>query len=97
MTEPSTASARHLHRGLGMWSAIALVVSNMIGTGIFTSTGFMAGDLGSAAIILLAWLVGAAFAFCGALAYLELAINHPQSGGEYVYMGYLLDSGYAKM
>lgn len=69
-----------------MWSATALVVSNMIGTGIFTSTGFMAGDLGSARIILLAWLVGAAFAFCGALAYSELAINHPQSGGEYVYL-----------
>jgi APA family basic amino acid/polyamine antiporter len=69
-----------------MWSATALVVSNMIGTGIFTSTGFMAGDLGSAGIILLAWLVGAVFAFCGALAYSELAVNHPQSGGEYVYL-----------
>lgn len=84
MTQP--AAARDLRRGLGMWSATALVVSNMIGTGIFTSTGFMAGDLGSASIILLAWLVGAGFAFCGALAYSELAINHPQSGGEYVYL-----------
>jgi APA family basic amino acid/polyamine antiporter len=69
-----------------MWSATALVVSNMIGTGIFTSTGFMAGDLGSADIILLAWLVGAVFAFFGAMVYSELAINHPQSGGEYVYL-----------
>jgi APA family basic amino acid/polyamine antiporter len=69
-----------------MWSATAIVVSNMIGTGIFTSTGFMAGDLGSAGIIFLAWMVGAAFAFCGALTYSELAVNHPQSGGEYVYL-----------
>jgi basic amino acid/polyamine antiporter, APA family len=69
-----------------MWSATALVVSNMIGTGIFTSTSFMAGDLGGAGVILLAWLVGAAFAFSGALVYSELAINHPESGGEYVYL-----------
>jgi APA family basic amino acid/polyamine antiporter len=58
----------------------------MVGTGIFTSTGFMAGDLGSARVILLAWAVGAAFAFCGALVYSELAVNNPQSGGEYVYL-----------
>ena len=75
-----------LRRSLGLLSATALVVSNMVGTAIFTSTGFMAGDLGSAGVILLAWTVGAAFAFCGALTYSELAINHPQSGGEYVYL-----------
>jgi len=75
-----------LRRSLGLWSATALVVSNMIGTGIFTSTGFMAGDLGSSGVILLAWAVGAAFACCGAITYSELAINHPQSGGEYVYL-----------
>ena len=58
----------------------------MIGTGIFTSTGFMAGDLGSAPAILAAWTVGAAFALAGALSYSELAINFPRSGGEYVYL-----------
>ena len=58
----------------------------MIGSAIFTSTGFMAGDLGSASIILLAWAAGAMFAFFGALCYSELAINNPQSGGEYVYL-----------
>jgi basic amino acid/polyamine antiporter, APA family len=58
----------------------------MIGTGIFTSTGFMAGDLGSAALILLAWIIGGAFALAGALAYSELGINFPSSGGEYIYL-----------
>ncbi len=58
----------------------------MIGTGIFTSTGFMAGDLGSAGAILAAWTVGAAFALAGALAYSELGVNFPRSGGEYVYL-----------
>lgn len=75
-----------LDRRITLWGATALVVSNMIGTGIFTSTGFMAGDLGTSSLILLAWAVGAAFAFSGALTYSELAINYPLSGGEYVYL-----------
>ena len=67
-------------------SATALVVSNMIGTGIFTTTGFLVGYVGDARIILLAWLVGALFALCGALTYSELGVNFPSSGGEYVYL-----------
>src|SRR5271169_971246 len=58
----------------------------MVGTGIFATTGFMAGDLGSARLILLAWFAGALFALCGALSYSELGINFPSSGGEYVYL-----------
>jgi basic amino acid/polyamine antiporter, APA family len=62
------------------------VISNMVGTGIFATTGFMAGDLGSASMILACWGVGALFAFAGALSYSELGINFPSSGGEYVYL-----------
>src|SRR5215475_595641 len=58
----------------------------MVGTGIFATTGFMAGDLGSAKLILLCWTVGAFFAMAGALSYSELGINFPSSGGEYVYL-----------
>ena len=75
-----------LQRRLGLWSAIALVVSNMIGTGIFTTTGFLAGDLGQPSLVLGIWVVGALFAIAGALCYSELAINFPTSGGEYVYL-----------
>src|SRR5271157_5797376 len=75
-----------LLRQLGFFSATALVVSNMVGTGIFSTTGFMAGDLGSASLILWVWAVGAFFAICGALTYSELGINFPSSGGEYVYL-----------
>ena len=71
---------------MGFYSATALVVSNMVGTGIFTTTGFMAGDLGSASLILWCWAVGAFFAICGAMSYSELGINFPSSGGEYVYL-----------
>jgi APA family basic amino acid/polyamine antiporter len=75
-----------LLRQIGFISATALVVSNMVGTGIFGFTGFMAGDLGSSGLILGAWVVGGIFALAGALAYAELGINFPSSGGEYVYL-----------
>src|ERR1035441_6796435 len=75
-----------LLRQLGFFSATALVISNMVETGIFATTGFMAGDLGSASMILACWGVGALFAFAGALSYSELGINFPSSGGEYVYL-----------
>src|SRR5882724_11496157 len=75
-----------LLRQLGFVSATALVVSNMVGMGIFATTGFMARDLGSAQLILAVWLVGALFALAGALSYSELGINFPSSGGEYVYL-----------
>ena len=75
-----------LLRQLGVVSAMALVVSNMIGTGIFTTTGFLAGQLGSPALVLWIWVVGAACAFVGAICYSELGVNFPSSGGEYVYL-----------
>lgn len=75
-----------LLRQLGLVSATALVVSNMIGTGIFTTTGFQAADLGDARLILAVWGIGALFAICGALSYSELGVNFPSSGGEYVYL-----------
>jgi APA family basic amino acid/polyamine antiporter len=75
-----------LLRQIGFFSATALVISNMVGAGIFATTGFMAGGLGSAPLILLCWSVGAVFAAAGALSYSELGINFPSSGGEYVYL-----------
>ena len=82
----SPATRPGLLRQLGFFSATALVISNMVGTGIFATPGFMAGDLGSAWLILACWAVGALFAFAGALSYSELGINFPSSGGEYVYL-----------
>src|SRR5579884_124673 len=73
-----------LLRELGVFSATAIVVSNMIGTGIFTTTGFLAGDLGSAWLVVAIWFAGAVLALAGALCYSELGINFPRSGGEYV-------------
>lgn len=75
-----------LLRQLGIASATALVVSNMVGTGIFTTTGYLAGQLGSAQLVLWIWVVGGISALAGAISYAELGVNFPSSGGEYVYL-----------
>lgn len=85
VTNPAEKPVQLL-RQLGIVSATALVVSNMIGVGIFTTTGFLAGQLGDVSIVLLIWLVGAACALVGAFCYSELGVNFPSSGGEYVYL-----------
>ncbi|MDX2178771.1 MAG: amino acid permease [Bryobacteraceae bacterium] len=75
-----------LLRQLGVVSATAIVVSNMVGTGIFTASGFLAGDLGSPSWFFGIWAVGAIVALAGAFCYSELGVNFPSSGGEYVYL-----------
>jgi basic amino acid/polyamine antiporter, APA family len=65
---------------------VAIVVANMIGTGVFTSTGYQAHDLHDPATILLAWVAGGVLALCGAAAYAELGSMMPRAGGEYVYL-----------
>jgi basic amino acid/polyamine antiporter, APA family len=78
--------AASLLRQLGIGSATALVISNMIGTGILTTSGFLAGQLGSSHLVLSIWGVGAVVALAGAFCYSELGVNFPSSGGEYVYL-----------
>jgi APA family basic amino acid/polyamine antiporter len=73
-------------RQLGLISATALVVASMIGTGVFTTSGFLLADLGSPWRVLLAWLVGGVVAGCGALSYGALARHIPESGGEYLFL-----------
>jgi APA family basic amino acid/polyamine antiporter len=75
-----------LERRLGPWDAAAIVISNVIGVGIFTTPGFIATLLPSGIAILGVWALGGALAFAGALAYAELAARQPEAGGEYVYL-----------
>jgi len=74
---------------LGLGSGIGLVVSNMVGAGVFISAGFMAQDL-SPGLILLSWLLGALIALSGARAYATVATWVPRSGGEYRYLSDLM-------
>jgi len=73
-------------RRLGLGSATALVVANMVGTGVFTTSGLLMADLGSAWLVLLAWVLGGLVALLGALCYGALARHIPESGGEYVFL-----------
>ncbi len=80
------ADPMRLPRRLGAGAATSVVVANMIGTGIFTTTGLMLARVESGWLVLLCWLVGGCVALCGALSYAELAAMMPRAGGEYVYL-----------
>lgn len=73
---------------LRMATLTALVVGNMIGAGVFTTSGFALADLGSPGRVLAAWCVGGVLALCGALSYGALARLLPVSGGEYTYLSH---------
>ena len=73
-------------RQIGLAGATFLVVANMVGTGIFTTSGFLLADLPSRPLILLAWLVGGGIALLGAISYGALARRLPESGGEYYFL-----------
>ncbi len=75
-----------LERRLGLLDGAAVVVTNVIGTGIFLTPAFVAQRAGSTASFLGLWLVGGALSLIGALAYAELAAMRPRAGGEYVYI-----------
>ncbi len=70
-------------RRLGLPTAMLLVVASMVGTGVFTTTGFLLRDIGSIYAVLTSWAVGGAVALFGALAYAELVAALPHNGGEY--------------
>jgi APA family basic amino acid/polyamine antiporter len=81
------ASAPHtLERRLGPLDAAAIVISNVIGGGIFFVPVIVAGLVPSAPAMLGVWLFGGVLAFAGAMAYAELATLRPHAGGEYVYL-----------
>ena len=75
-----------LQRRLGPLDAAAIVVSNVIGGGIFFVPILVAQFVPDARAVLFVWLLGGAFSFAGAMAYAELAALRPHSGGEYVYL-----------
>jgi APA family basic amino acid/polyamine antiporter len=73
-------------RQLGLTSATALVVANMIGAGVFTTSGFLLADLKSPWAVLAVWAGGGVMATLGALSYGALARRIPESGGEYLFL-----------
>lgn len=83
----STSAARPQ---IGVSTATALVIANMIGVGVFTTLSYQVHALPSTSAILLLWLAGGVLALCGALCYAELGAALPRSGGEYTLLGRIL-------
>ena len=83
-TEPQPTV--ELERQLGKFDATMIIVGNIIGMGIFTTTGFIAEVLPHPLLMLSVWIAGGLLTLCGALTYAELGAAIPRAGGEYVYL-----------
>lgn len=85
-TDATQTKRPDLIRGLGLWSATAIVIGDTIGSGIFLVTSDMARAVGSAMLVLVAWIVGGIVVLFGAFCYAELGAAFPRAGGPYVYL-----------
>jgi len=79
-------TALELKRQLGLVTAVLIIIADVIGTGIFVTTGSALAMTGSAKVVLVLWALGGLVAITGALCYAELAAMWPDDGGEYVYL-----------
>jgi basic amino acid/polyamine antiporter, APA family len=75
-----------LVRGLTLLSAIAIVIGDTIGTGVFLVSSDMARAAGSTSRVLAAWIIGGLIVLFGAFCYAELGAAFPKAGGPYVYL-----------
>ena len=85
-TPTSDSPGTRLIKGLGPLDGAAIIVSNVVGSGIFIVPVFVAQAVPNPAAMLGVWLAGGVLAFTGAMAYAELASLRPRAGGEYVYL-----------
>ena len=78
-----------LQRKLGLFPATNIVVANMVGAGIFTTSGLLMAGLNNPLLMLALWIIGGIIALCGALSYGELGAAMPGAGGEYLFLSRL--------
>ncbi len=83
------AAANGLERKLGLFPLTNIVIANMVGAGIFTTSGLLMKDLHHPVVMLGLWVVGGLVALCGALSYGELGAAFPHAGGEYAFLSRL--------
>ncbi len=76
----------NLQRNIGLFPATNIVIANMIGAGIFTTSGLLMSGLNDPVVMLLLWIAGGIIALCGALSYGELGAAIPAAGGEYKFL-----------
>lgn len=78
-----------LQRRLGIFPATNIVIANMIGAGIFTTSGLLMANLKDPVLMIVLWVAGGIIALCGALSYGELGAAMPGAGGEYLFLSKL--------
>ena len=76
-----------LQKSLGLFSAVAMVVGLVVGSGIFVSPVGVLDNAGSSAASLIFWVIGGLSAAIGSMSYVELGTSIPSSGGDYTYIG----------
>jgi amino acid transporter len=91
--KPPSSSSTGLVRALGSWTAIAVVAGTVIGSGVFKKPQAVAESVPFSGVAALVWIVTGALALIGALAYAEVAVLYPRSGGNYVF----LREGYGRL
>ena len=82
----NNTSEKTLERKLGLFPVTNIVIANMIGAGIFTSSGLLLGDLHNPILMMVLWAVAGGIALCGALCYGEVGAAIPKAGGEYTFL-----------
>lgn len=75
-----------LHRKLGLFSLSNIVVANMVGAGIFLTSGLIIESVNNAGLMLLLWFIAGIIAFSGAISYGELGATYPKAGGEFIFL-----------
>ena len=75
----------NLNRALGITSVVVIVISNVLGSGVYKKIAPMAAELGSSAWVLGAWIAGGIITLFGALCNAEIAGLLAETGGEYSY------------
>src|SRR6266852_2553548 len=86
VTSTTSEKSSSLIRGLGLWSAIAVVMGAMIGQSVFLVASDMAREVGSTTKVLAVWLIGGVVVLLGSFCYAELAAAMPEAGGKYIYL-----------
>ncbi|HKG94921.1 MAG TPA: amino acid permease [Gemmatimonadaceae bacterium] len=83
---PTPESPSSLPRRVGLWSATAIVIGSIIGSGIFRSPAGVANRLPGPGAMLSVWVIGGVFSLCGVLTLAEVASALPRTGGLYVFL-----------
>ncbi|MGI9278617.1 MAG: APC family permease [Endozoicomonas sp.] len=74
------------NQGFGLFSAVMLVIANVIGAGTFTLTGLMLAEAGHPVLVIAVWVLGGIIMLSGAVCYGAMATAIPESGGEYLFL-----------